>query len=117
MKKTMIALVPALALLAACGNDNEAAAPVDNGLEGIDVTNEAARVPEAPPPAEMANLAPAAENMSVDDAPPVKADEQVQDDADATGMTARVDRSDAQAADAADDAQAAEGAATSENKR
>ena len=94
--KPILALAP-LALLAACSGNEPAPPPVDNGVEMLDVTNEAVNVAEAPvtmnTPAPVENVA--------DEPPPVPDQEQIQADADATGMTARVNR------DAEDDAPAA----------
>lgn len=77
-----IAALATLTLLAACGSEPEAPpepAPVE--------TVEPAPVPPAPPPP------PPVENVA-EEAPVVELepDQQVLEDADATGMTARVDR-------------------------
>jgi len=91
MKKTLFALVP-LALLAACSSDEPAPPPpAENGVEMLDVTNEAVGVPEAPvtmniPEPATVNTAEAEPEPTVDER------EQIQADADATGMTARVNR-------------------------
>ena len=93
MKKTLFALVP-LALLAACSSDEPAAPPpADNGVEMLDVTNEAVGVPEAPvtmnvPEPTTVNTADPEPEPTVDER------EQIQADADATGMTSRVNRDD-----------------------
>ncbi len=93
----ILALAP-LALLAACSGNDPAPPPTDNGVEMLDVTNEATNVQEAP----MVMNAPAPVNdTAVEPAPKVPDDEQIQADADATGMTARVNR------DADEDAPAA----------
>lgn len=86
--KTLLALaVPAL--LAACSGSEREPAPVDdNEVEMLDVTNEAANVAE--PPAPTPTPTPDAVNTTAE--APVPPEEQVQDDADATGMTARVTR-------------------------
>ena len=88
MTKHLLALAP-LALLAACSGDEPAPPPTDNGVEMLDVTNEATNVAEAP--LVMNTPAPITENAS-DELPPVPDQEQIQADADATGMTARVNR-------------------------
>ncbi|WP_326525674.1 hypothetical protein [Sphingomonas sp.] len=86
MKKMLFALAPA-ALLAACSS-NEPAPPADNAVEMLDVTNEAMNVEEAP--LVMNTPEPVVENTP---APaPLPDREQIQHDADATGMTARVNR-------------------------
>lgn len=90
LAKPLLALAP-FALLAACSGDEPAPPPAaDNGVEMLDVTNEAVNVEEAP----AVMNAPATLNQSaVDDAPPPVAEqEQIQADADATGMTSRVNR-------------------------
>ncbi|MBN2972568.1 hypothetical protein JW805_11120 [Roseomonas aeriglobus] len=90
MKKTLPALA-ALALLAACSSNDEAAAPVeDNGTEMLDVTNEATSVEEAPVTMNVPEVP--ATNMADAPEPTVDEREQIQADADATGMTARVNR-------------------------
>ncbi|WP_294289441.1 hypothetical protein [uncultured Sphingomonas sp.] len=90
MKKTLPALA-ALALLAACSSNDEPSAPVEaNGTEMLDVTNEAVNVEEAPVTMNVPE-APAT-NMADEPEPTVDEREQIQADADATGMTARVNR-------------------------
>ena len=91
MKLHAIALLSAAGLsLAACGHKEEEAAP-DANLTSITVpdeelaTNVATEAPVAPPLENTAEATPAA---PVELAP----EEQTQDDADATGMTARVSR-------------------------
>ncbi len=79
----------ATALLAACSSDTPPPPPTDNGVEMLDVTNEALNVQEAPATMNMPD--PVTQNV-VEDAPPVPDREQIQADADATGMTARVNR-------------------------
>lgn len=92
-----LALAP-FALLAACSGDEPAPPPAaDNGVEMLDVTNEAANVVEAPL---VMNTPVPANDTAVEEPPVVPDQEQIQADADATGMTARVDRD-------ADDAPAA----------
>ena len=101
MRRLLIAAP--LLMLAACGGNEPAPEPTDNAVEELDVTNEAAAVPEAPTP----TPTPTATPTPVETAAPVPDDEQVQADAEATGMTARVSRDEAPAA-AADDAQPVE---------
>lgn len=89
MTTMRIAPLAALTLLAACGSEPEAPpepAPVE--------TVEPAPAPPAPPP-------PPVENV-VEEAPVVELepDQQVLEDADATGMTARVERGEVPAEDA-----------------
>lgn len=94
MKKTLPALA-ALSLLAACSsNDDAPPPPADNAAEMLDVTNEAVGVPEAPATMNMPEVP--ATNLTVEDAPEPTVDERerIQADADATGMTARVNRDD-----------------------
>ena len=67
----------------------ESARRADNGVEMLDVTNEAANVAEAPL---VMNTPAAVNDTAVEDAPEVPDEEQIQADADATGMTARVNR-------------------------
>ncbi|SOB86608.1 hypothetical protein SAMN06297144_1715 [Sphingomonas guangdongensis] len=91
MRKTLLPLA-ALVLLAACSGSDEPEAVVSNEPAMLDVTNEAADVPEAPLATPSINLA--TENSALVEEPePTAPDEQVLEDADATGMTARVDRS------------------------
>lgn len=76
----------ALLLLTACGDDP---APAETPVEDTPIETPAPTAPEptpVAPPAPVANVAEAAPEE-------VDVDQQVQDDADATGMTARVDRS------------------------
>ena len=82
----------ALALGACGGGKDEAGTPTTNvgNMAPIEVENSAATVPtEAPAPPPM-------DNATTESAPApaveLSADEQTQDDADATGMTARVSR-------------------------
>ncbi|MFD1786783.1 hypothetical protein ACFSC3_04275 [Sphingomonas floccifaciens] len=90
MKKTLPALA-ALALLAACSsNDDAAPAPEENGTEMLDVTNEAMNVPEAPVTMNVPEAT--ATNLTDEPEPTVDEREQIQADADATGMTSRVNR-------------------------
>ena len=86
--KPILALAP-LALLAACSGDERAPPPADNGVEMLDVTNEAANVPEAPL---VMNTPVMVNDTAAEDAPPVSDQERIQADAEATGMTARVNR-------------------------
>ena len=105
--KSILALAP-LALLAACSGDEPAPPPpADNGEEMLDVTNEAIGVPEAP----LVMNAPivATNDTAVEEPAPVAEDEQIRADADATGMTSRVDRD-------AEDASATNDSAVSEEK-
>ena len=87
LAKSILALAP-LALLAACSGNDPAPPPADNGVEMLDVTNEAVNVQEAP----LVMNTPAPVENVVDEPPPVPDQEQIQADADATGMTARVNR-------------------------
>lgn len=96
--KSVIVFAP-LALLGACSGSDPAPPPADNGVEMLDVTNEAANVVEAPL---VMNTPLPTNDTAVEDAPPVPDQEQIQADADATGMTARVNR------DAEDEAPVAE---------
>jgi hypothetical protein len=81
----------ALALGACSGGDDEATAPTGNveNMTPIEVTNESPVATEAP-------AATPVDNLTTTDVEPtpstLSADEQTQDDADATGMTARVSR-------------------------
>jgi len=88
--KPLLALAP-LALLAACSGDDPAPPPppAENGEEMLDVTNEAIDVPEAPP---VTNAPMVTNDMVAEEPAPVAEDEQIRADADATGMTSRVDR-------------------------
>jgi len=82
----------ALALGACGGGKDEAETPTANigNMAPIEVENSAATVPtEAPAAAPMDN---ASTESDPAPAPDLSADEQTQDDADATGMTARVSR-------------------------
>ncbi len=90
MKKALPALA-ALSLLAACSsNDEPAPPPTDNATEMLDVTNEAQGVPEAPLTMNVPEAA--ATNLTDEPEPTVDEREQIQADADATGMTSRVNR-------------------------
>ena len=106
LARPALVLAP-LALLAACSGDEPAPPPEDNGVEMLDVTNEATNVEEAP--LTMNTPAPLNETAA-EDPPVVPPDEQIQADADATGMTARVNR------DSEDEAPANSSAAVSEEK-
>lgn len=91
MKKTTLPALAALALLAACSSNDEPAPPVeDNATEMLDVTNEAVNVQEAPVTMNVPEVP--AVNMADEPEPTVDEREQIQADADATGMTARVNR-------------------------
>ena len=84
----------ALALGACSGGSDEATAPTSNAenMAPIEIVNESPVAPEAP-------AATPVDNLTTTDASPapstLSADEQTQDDADATGMTARVSRDEA----------------------
>lgn len=88
--KTAIALLAASLSLAACSGAKDPEPPVAE-TNVIDITEPANMAPvatEAPPAVRIDNTAAA-------EAPPadvLSADEQTQEDADATGMTARVNR-------------------------
>ncbi len=87
--KSALILAP-LALLAACSGDEPAPPPpADNGVEMLDVTDEAVNVQEAPL---VMNTPVMTNDTVVEEAPKAAPDEQIQADADATGMTSRVDR-------------------------
>lgn len=97
MKKNMLAAIVALAAfgLSACSNSADEPAPVQNE----DVAPVPQLTEEAPPPAETsASPSPAATPAtlnSAEEAPPEEArapDEQMMEDADVTGMTARASR-------------------------
>ena len=83
-----------LALAGCSGGKDESEAPTSNAgtMAPIEIENNAATtVPtEAPPATRIDNST--AETMPEPTAPSLSADEQTQDDADATGMTARVSR-------------------------
>jgi hypothetical protein len=89
-----IALLTAGTLaLAACGGKDEAEAPTGNAgtMTPIEVENAATAVPtEAPPETRIDNVTTPVEAEPSPSA--LTSDEQTQDDADATGMTARVSR-------------------------
>jgi len=95
MNRKRIALFVALAgglALAGCGG-KEAEAPTGNvaNMTPIEVENTATSVPtEAPPATVIDNVV--THNDTAPAAEPLTSDEQTQDDADATGMTARVSR-------------------------
>lgn len=80
----------ALALGACSGGKDEAEAPTSNveNMTPIEVENTAMVPTEAPPATPIDNVTPTPETVPSD----LSADEQTQDDADATGMTARVSR-------------------------
>jgi hypothetical protein len=88
----LLASVTAGLALAACSGDkDEAKAPTGNveNMAPIEIENSATPVPTEAPPATVVD------NVTVEPepaAPPLTSDEQTQDDADATGMTARVSR-------------------------
>ena len=94
MNLKRIALLTAGTLsLAACGGKDEAEAPTGNAgtMTPIEVENTSAAVPtEAPPETRIDNVTTPVEAEPA--APALTSDEQTQDDADATGMTARVSR-------------------------
>jgi hypothetical protein len=80
-----------LALAACSGDKDEPAAPTSNveNMAPIEVENTAAVPTEAPPATQIDNVVtPHAETVPSE----LSADEQTQDDADATGMTSRVSR-------------------------
>lgn len=98
MTRQTLPALAALILLAACsGSDPQPQQMPDNGGEMLDVTNEAMNVQEAPAPTPAPTATP--ENVT-EAAPEVSREEQVQDDADATGMTARVTRDEGENASA-----------------
>jgi hypothetical protein len=81
----------ALALGACSGGNDEATAPTGNveNMTPIEVVNESPVATEAPAATRVDNLT----TTDVEPTPStLSADEQTQDDADATGMTARVSR-------------------------
>lgn len=83
--------VAALALLAACSGSDPQPPADANETQMLDVTNEAMNVEEAP--VVMNTPAPVTENATAaETAPPVPDEEQMRADAEATGMTARVNR-------------------------
>ncbi|MDT8757431.1 hypothetical protein MZO42_01850 [Sphingomonas psychrotolerans] len=90
----MLGTVAGALALSACGGKDEADAPVANAgsMTPIDVQNDAVNttVPtEAPAAPRIDN---ATTEAAPETAPALSQDEQTQDDADATGMTARVSR-------------------------
>ncbi len=92
----LLAAAGAALALGGCGGRDEAEAPTANAgsMTPIDVENDAAAMVPTEAPA-----APRIDNASTESepapaAPALDADEQTQDDADATGMTARVSRDD-----------------------
>lgn len=87
----LVSATAALALGACSGGNDEATAPTGNveNMTPIEVTNESPVAIEIPAAAPTDNLATTTE---VAPTPTLSADEQTQDDADATGMTARVSR-------------------------
>ena len=97
LAKPLLALATAAALAACSGNEPAPPPETNDGVEMLDVTNEAINVQEAP--AVMNTPAPTNEAV-IEEAPKMADQEQIQADADATGMTARVDR-DAEEAPAA----------------
>ena len=83
------ASLSALALLAACsGSDAPPPSADANEVEMLDVTNEAMNVAELPTP----TPTPTETIVNEVDLPPAPDAAQVQDDADAAGMPARVNR-------------------------
>ncbi|WP_062792002.1 hypothetical protein [Sphingobium chlorophenolicum] len=84
-KFALIALVGALAL-SACGK-KEQEAPVTNNLVEPPVENVIVEEPEAPAPEPSNNAAPAPAP-----APTISEQQQIEDDAAATGMTSRLER-------------------------
>ena len=84
-KFALIALAGALAL-AACGKKEEET-PVTNNLVEPPVENVIVEEPEAPAPEPSNNAAPAPAP-----APTISEQQQIEDDAAATGMTARLNR-------------------------
>lgn len=105
--KSVLALAP-LALLAACSGDEPAPPPSDNGVEMLDVTNEAANVVEAP--LVMNTPVPLNDSIAEETPAPVPDQERIQADAEATGMTARVNRDE-------EEAPAATNASTAEERK
>lgn len=92
-KFALVALAGALAL-SACGKKEEEA-PVTNNLVEPPVENVIIEEPEAP-------LPPPSNNAAVPQpapAPTISEQQQIQDDAEATGMTARLDDGGANASD------------------
>lgn len=93
-RRLALAVTSALALtLAACSGSEPTPAPTNDAVDTA--TEEVAN--EAPPVVNEAPVAEPTANATATPAPAVaddrSADEQMYDDADATGMTARVDRS------------------------
>lgn len=84
-KYALVALAGALAL-AACGKKEEEA-PATNNLVEPPVENVIVEEPEAPAPEPSNNAAPAPAP-----APTISEQQQIEDDAAATGMTARLNR-------------------------
>ena len=89
----LLAIAGALALGGCSGGSDDPAAPVSNveNMTPIEVTNTATVPTEAPPATQIDNVA-ATPPETVPTT--LSADDQTQDDADATGMTARVSRDD-----------------------
>lgn len=85
MRKTLILTFAAALALAACGKKDEEAAPVNNLVEPP-VENVIVEEPDAVPPPAANNAAEPAPAP----APDISEDQQIQDDAAATGMTARL---------------------------
>lgn len=108
MKSAVTAGLLAVALLSGCSrSEPEEAAPTENAVvEDVAPVTEAA--PPAPEPAPVEAPPAVVNTVAPPPAAPVAPDEQMLDDADATGMTARANRDEARAEPGADDAAAPE---------
>lgn len=90
-------VLAAAAALAACHGKRDEQPPEDSveNMSGLDNAVDAEPTPDAPPPAALNAAPPVATNLTAaDEPPPPPPAEQVEDDAYATGMTARVQRGD-----------------------